>query len=288
MSQTHLRQSVSVKIYTLVTIGLVVAGMIHLGLWLVADQLWEGAVSLRKPALFGISTGVTLLSLILLLKQLQPRSYDASLLMATAVAAGVEVFLISLQYWRGVASHFNHATPFDLAVHLVMDACVFVLTLAIANLMVRSFGNWNAPRQTQVAYQQGLVLLFVSCLIGFLILGIGFVNKSKGLPPEIYFGAGVLKFPHGIAIHAVQYLTVLAWALHRVGSTERLAARLVMSAAIGFWGQLLFSLLQTFQGRGRFELTQLSGLILVASTLLIVGPIVTVMLRFFRRLRTAA
>lgn len=281
-------RAASENFYNQMTLLLVAAGLMHLGVFLAADQSWEGSVSLRKPALFGISTGVTLFSLLLLWRKLPSRRYDAIAITATALAAVVEVFLITLQYWRGVASHFNHATPMDFTIHLLMDACVVVLFVAITDLTIRSFGTWQASADVKIAYQQGMVLLFVSCLIGFLILGVGFVQKSRGLPPEIYLGQGVLKFPHGIAIHAIQYLTLLSWGLSHIRLSKRSAVMLVGAVAVGFWGQLIYSLLQTFQGRARFELTPFSGLILVASTLLVVGPVVIAVLQHLRRKFRAA
>ncbi len=51
------------KLTNWVAVLLCASGLVHLGLWMAAGQEWEGPISLRKPALFGISSGLTLWSL---------------------------------------------------------------------------------------------------------------------------------------------------------------------------------------------------------------------------------
>ncbi len=55
---------------------LVFAGLFHAAVWLASGQPWEGSVSWRKPALFGVSGGFTLVSLGLLYKLLAPQPWD--------------------------------------------------------------------------------------------------------------------------------------------------------------------------------------------------------------------
>ncbi|MFM8282835.1 MAG: hypothetical protein ACKOCW_04675, partial [Planctomycetaceae bacterium] len=86
---------------------LVASGVAHLAVCAVLGGPWEGPVTWRKPILFGISGGLTCLSMGWAWAQLPQRRGDGWLATATAWALLVEVGLIDLQRWRGVASHFN-------------------------------------------------------------------------------------------------------------------------------------------------------------------------------------
>lgn len=237
-----------------ISAGLLMAsGLIHLVIWFASGTQWEGAESWRKPALFGVSTGVTLYSLSLLWARMAPLRWDRELSIITALAAVVEVFLISMQTWRGVASHFNKSTPVDAAVHWGMDVCIVILFVSIVILTIRCRELRDVSEATATAARQGMLLLTISCAIGFVILGIGMQQQSLGIDPSTYGAAGVTKFPHGVAIHALQWLWLLArsydFSLRKTFWNQRLVA----IASIGFWGLLFFSLLQTFSGRARLE-----------------------------------
>ena len=89
---------------------LLVSGLLHLGLWCFSGQAWEGALSWRKPALFGISGGLTVWSLGWVMTHLIPGTRDKFWSRVMAWSLLWEVGLITLQCWRGVPSHFNDAT----------------------------------------------------------------------------------------------------------------------------------------------------------------------------------
>ena len=99
---------------------LIASGSVHLAVYAILGTTWHGPLSLRKPALFGISGGLTVWSLAWLMTQLQPRRLDRFLANALATGLFVEVALITVQYWRGVASHFNRATNIDTAIEFTM------------------------------------------------------------------------------------------------------------------------------------------------------------------------
>ena len=278
----------SLRFAALVLIG---SGLGHFLLWTVSGQNWEGDVSLRKPALFGLSTGVTVLSLSLLWSRLNPVRFDSTLKVSTAIAAVIEVLLISLQYWRGAPSHFNHSTALDLAIHVGMDLCIVVLFAVILFLTFRSIRDLRTNNPEHIAIIHGMLMLTISCVIGFVILGLGFYQQSEGLDPSTFGKAGVMKFPHGMAIHAIQWLWGIAWLSAMTNSKHGLKNRLIVSASYGFWGLLLFSLIQTFSGRARFDVSFFQSLLLIVSSLLVFIPSGLVVLSFacsrFRQYRFA-
>ena len=118
---------------------LLASGVFHGIVFLIDGGSWEGPVSWRKPIVFGLSFGITLATITWFLSFLRPRRGTAWVLVGTFAAASVaEVFLVSMQRWRGVPSHFNESTAFDGAVFSAMGALVSVLVLLTVAVAVRS------------------------------------------------------------------------------------------------------------------------------------------------------
>ena len=266
---------------------LVASGCFHVLVWLLDGGSLNGAVSWRKPILFGLSAGVTVLSLGWVAGKLRRSKLDGFVLSAFSLAMLIEVGLITLQQWRGVASHFNSSTPFDAAVLNWIEWLIVFATIVIAELTRRSFRPLPVARDMSIAIRGGMVLLLLSCLLGFVLVGYGNYQASQGLAPDVYGAAGVMKFPHGVPMHAIQYLPLLAWLLSVVGVVE---IRRVWAVALALAGTCVFtafSLLQTFSGRSRFELTSLSALLLTVSVGLLFAAFVAAVppvMRTFSRL----
>ena len=249
-------------------VALLFSGCLHLLLWLAGEQAWEGPTSFRKPALFGISTGLTLWSCLWISYLLNPSPWLKWSTRLLTAALLVEVGLITLQAWRGEASHFNRRTPFDASVETTL---LFLITIASAiifwlnALALRRDQLATVEPPMRLAVQAGLSLLSLSCLLGFLITAIGTQQAAAGLAPETLQPRGVLKFPHGAALHAIQTLVLIAWCASRIGS--RWPKAVVWLAIAGHVLGLLFALAQTFRGRSRFEL-DLPGSTLLTATIL--------------------
>ena len=92
---------------------LVLSGLIHVFVWLILGGEWEGSVSWRKPILFVVSTGLTVLSVAWIYPKLRPRKWDSVLCGLFGFAMVAEVALITIQQWRGEASHFNRSSPLN-------------------------------------------------------------------------------------------------------------------------------------------------------------------------------
>jgi hypothetical protein len=263
----------------LVCIGLllVVSGLAHTVVWAVAGGPWEGAVSWRKPILFGISGGLTSLSLGWAWSKLPWRRGDAWLAATVAWALLVEVAAIDLQTWRGVASHFNRATPFDSWLYDAMGLLILWVTLIAVDLTIRFLRQPTglAPDML-LAARAGLVLLVISCGLGIWVSVHGDMRMAAGLPPEHYGAAGVPKFPHGAVIHALQWLPLLAWAARRAGVTEPGRFCLVAAATVGTTLIGCFALVQTLAGRSRFDVTPVTGTLLAAGVICLVVPAIVV------------
>lgn len=241
----------------LVLVGglLVVSGLAHAVAWAVLGGPWEGPVTWRKPILFGISGGLTSLSCAWVWAKLPDRRGDGWLATATAWALFVEVLLIDLQRWRGVASHFNRDTPLDGFLYDVMGVLILFVSAVIVDLTVRLFCTPAAlPPDMLLAARAGMVLLVISCGLGIWVSINGDMRVAEGLEPERYGAAGVPKFPHGVVIHAIQWLPAVAWAGRVVGLSLAARRRLVAAATLVSALLLVYALTQTLSGRARFEL----------------------------------
>jgi hypothetical protein len=258
------------------------SGIVHIFIWTFAQGQWEGPVSLRKPILFGLSTGVTLMSLAWIFSKLDPKRYDTFLIPLLSVSLVLEVALITLQYWRGVASHFNRATLFDASIEWSMTALILFASAIIFNLAARSFFKLNAPNDIQIAIQGGMFFLVVSITIGAAISYIGFSLIDQGKSPTTFGSSGVLKFPHGVAIHAIQLFPLMAAGLAWLGIELQKRIKILKLSIASMCVFLLYSLFQTFTGRARYEWNW-GGTLLLAISIGFAAAAMIVGLRVLRR-----
>jgi hypothetical protein len=125
--------------------ALVLAGLAHLAAWLAVGGAWQGPVSFRKPATFGISFGLTTITLAWVTGRLRISGRIRWLLLGPlALADTAEVAWVAVQRWRGVASHFNFATTADTALFLGGAAAIAVTVTVTVALTVLAFTNMRA------------------------------------------------------------------------------------------------------------------------------------------------
>ena len=237
---------------------LIASGLFHVGVYLFADGGLGGPVSWRKPIEFGLSGGITALSLALLMARLPP---VGALAWPCAVAISLflpEVALIDLQRWRGVPSHFNDATLFDSAVFGAMGILISLVSLAIVALTVWSFVSLRGPTSTALAIRVGMVFLTLGQLLGFAIVTNGTSPGHDPLNASILGAAGEMKVPHAVALHGLQVLGLLALVLERSALAEAQLLALVLVAIAGYTLAFGVAIGQTFGGRAPADLTPLT------------------------------
>ena len=272
---------------------MVASGIAHLPVWALLGGPWEGPVTWRKPILFGISGGLTAISLGWVWSMLPWRRGDVPLAAATGWALFVEVLLIDLQRWRGVGSHFNRDTPLDSFLFDAMGVLIVGVTLVIAELTRRLVLTRQRVLQRPavaadmlLAARAGMVLLVVSCLLGIWVGIHGEARLDQGLDPTRLGAAGVPKFPHGVVIHAVQWLPALAWLARRAGIAEPVRVWLVAMASVGSMLLLAYALAQTVLGRPRFDVVPATAAVLVMALAGLVVPVAAAMWSWLRGRRS--
>jgi hypothetical protein len=236
------------------------SGFAHTFLYILWSQDWNSPVSFRKPILFGFSTGLTLWSCVYVLQCLKPKKADRLLSWLLSGSLLVEVGLITLQAWRVTPSHFNDQGFFNTFVEHVMLGLIVCATAIITWITLRSLSHsaFLIEHQTsdeqafRLAIRAGMLFLLLSCIAGFLITLVGKQNQAQGLSPELYLGRGVLKFPHGAALHAIQALVIVVWIGNRLKSKHLWLAVFFAVVAHVLW--LTYSIQQTLRGRDRWDM----------------------------------
>ncbi|MFI7126309.1 hypothetical protein ACIBQ1_11495 [Nonomuraea sp. NPDC050153] len=218
------------RLWYLIGVLLVLAGLVHLGVFVVDGGLWEGAVSWRKPFTFGVSFGLSVLTLTWVSQFVRVRARPL-LVGAFAVASTVEVALITLQAWRGVPSHFNMETAFDTTIARTLAAGGGLL-IAIAIIMtIAAFRpDPDLAPSMRLAVRAGFATLLAAMAFGTVMIARGVIEVVTGNQQLAYTVATTLKPAHAIFMHGVLLLPALSWLLSRTLPSEDSRVRWVRLA----------------------------------------------------------
>jgi hypothetical protein len=235
------------------------SGLVHLVVLAANGWAWSGAVSFRKPLTFSVSIALLLATIGWVLDRLPDRPRLAgTIAWALLVSSTIEVGLITMQAWRGRASHFNTQAAGDAAVFVAMAAMVAVMSLCLVTVLVWSLARPPRDRLARLAVIGGLVLIVLGLGFGQWIVELGndFVEAHRAVPDTVVYGErGVAKFPHAVALHGIQ-LFILAAVLARRGhlaeATRRRAVRLVVWS---YAAVLVFASAQTITGNAPLDPT---------------------------------
>jgi hypothetical protein len=210
---------------------LVSAGLVHVGVLLATGGTWSGPLSLRKPATFGLSFGLTLATMTWVLSLLPRRR--SVLLALFGLACLVEVVVITVQAWRGLTSHFGVTGP---GAGLVAGGAAGGAVLIVATGAVAAVAAWRAPGTSpsmRLALRVGFAELLVSLALGVLMLARGQVLTAADGPDAAFAFAAALKPAHGVALLGILVLPALAWWLSRADRPERVRLAVVRAASLG-------------------------------------------------------
>ncbi|WP_341953558.1 hypothetical protein [Salinibacterium sp. TMP30] len=195
---------------------LLVSALIHSGIALGAlasGQEWSGPISWRKPVVFAGSFGMLSLTAAWILRLLPTTRWTWIPALMLGVFSFTEVSAITIQKWRGVPSHFNEATSFDVAMFGIMAVSVLTVVLALAILLVWVVLRFRGNGGERIAAIVGLVSLIAAGYIGNQMIDVGTAQTvaTGSVPYEVVFGAdGSAKLSHFVGMHLIQFLAVLA------------------------------------------------------------------------------
>ncbi|MEV6342538.1 hypothetical protein [Actinoplanes sp. NPDC051851] len=215
---------------------LILSGVVHLGVFLAGDTPWAGPVSWRKPVTFGFSFGLTLITVAWVVGYLvmspRVRAWLLGVLTADCV---LEVAGITVQAWRGLPSHFNTEDPLSrtVAMSLAFGGAVLIVVLTwFAVFALR--GRLRAPSDLRLALRAGWALLMLTLLSGIAMIVRGTVLFRTESPDAAYRTAGFLKPVHGVTVHALLVLPLLAVLLRHLGHPEPRRRRAVALATAAY------------------------------------------------------
>jgi hypothetical protein len=236
--------------------ALILVGLGHLAGWLVVGGAWAGPVSLRKPTTFGISFGLTTITLAWVTGHLRITDRTRWLLLGPLTAAtSYEVAWVVVQHARGTPAHFNDTTPLDEGLFIAGAVMVAVAIGVIAAMTLAAFLRTSAPAPMAVAIRWGLVELLVAQASGVWMLGHGLALLDADADPttqsmSTWGAAGSMKFAHAVPMHAIQVLGALAGLLSLSGRSQRRQTQLVALAVVGYAGLFGVALGRTSSGLG--------------------------------------
>ncbi|HEY7592326.1 MAG TPA: hypothetical protein VH969_04170 [Actinophytocola sp.] len=211
------------------------SGLAHVVYLLATGASWVGPVSLRKAATFGLSFGLTLATVTWATHFVRQNPVMRRVLLGGfTLACVLETFLVSLQAWRGVPSHFNFQTPFDAAVAGMLafgGLLIVVLVLAFTLSAFRGVGQ-NSPSM-RLALRYGFVVLAAAMGIGAAMIAVG-VPLSRADPQAAFDTGGFLKPAHAVTMHAILVLPGLAWLLTFTSWAESVRMRIVRLGIAGY------------------------------------------------------
>ena len=219
-----------------------------------------------KPLKFHLSTALHLLTFALIVHFLPAKLKHARWLVViafiSAAATLLELLLIDMQAFRGVASHFNTSTTFDALVYAMMGIAALLLSLPALILGI-VFARLPVADSLTPGVKYGIAL---GLIVGF-ILTLVIAGYMSALPSGHWVNApatdqggvpvvgwtkqgGDLRVPHFFATHLMQILPLLGWFIDRKLSMPSGRAKLTMSAlTIGGVAITLFTLLQALAGK---------------------------------------
>ncbi len=234
--------------------ALFASGLVHVVVLLVTGASWSGPVSLRKAATFGLSFGLTLITVAWATSfvRIRPRARNI-LLGVFTTSCVVETAGVSLQAWRGVPSHFNFETPFDnvVAMTLAAGGGIIILT-AIGFAASILIGTGELSPSMRVAVRFGFLTLLVALVTGAVMIARGVVEARGGNPQLAYTTAGGLKPLHAVAMHGLLILPGLAWLLRFLDWTERQRTQLVLLASAAYGVLTVVVGIESFAGVSPF------------------------------------
>jgi hypothetical protein len=261
--------------------------IVHSLILVVSGSSFHGPVSLRKAITFAETLWLTSWAVAWLLPFFRlGRIASWALAVVVSLFATAETFLMSMQVWRGVPSHYNFTTVFDMTVYLSTGVGALGFTIVVGILLALSFRLRGLPLSLRTAIVGGLVLTFYGALIGILMSAnsgpvwqgleslvarqmAGGFGQYNGQPEGSVGGNLVLI--HALGVHGLQVLPLIPWLLGYTALNERQRLNLSRLNIVGWFGLTIAASVQAFRMLPITALDPLTGLVMIASSALILA-----------------
>jgi hypothetical protein len=178
-----------------------------------------------KPLKFDVSALIYLATIAVLLELLPDRTSGRRAIgWIVGLSLIFEDGIISLQSLRGVRSHMNFATREDALLFAAMGVLILINTIAVAWLTALYFkAQAHLAPALLWGVRLGLLVFLAGSAEGVAIVWhmghtVGAADGGAGLPFLNWSrDHGDLRVPHFLALHALQLLPLMGWAVGRTG-----------------------------------------------------------------------
>jgi hypothetical protein len=250
------------RVCYLIGAALIVAGLFHLVVFAVDGGPWEGPVSWRKPVTFGLSFGLTLITVAWVTSYVRIGDRTRTVLLAIfAVDCVVEVAGITVQAWRHVPSHFNMETATNRSVAMMLAVGGGVLIAVLVTFAIPALRGNPAERtpgssrerslaspSMDLAVRAGFATMLIALASGAAMIARGVTVVNTGHQDDAYRTGGFLKPVHGVSLHGLLVLPALAWLLDRAGWPEPRRLRAVRLAVAAYAAAIVVALVISLVG----------------------------------------
>jgi hypothetical protein len=214
---------------------------------LIDDRVITGAPAWLKPAKFGASTAIYLLTMTWMVRDLPKSRTVRVTTWIIAWLLAFETIVIVIQAARGTTSHFNINTPLDTAVYSSMGFAIATVWILSAVLLWVHLRTPATDRTLALALRCGLALNIVGSSVGWIMTQprpeqlaamqrgerpfvagshtVGAPDGGAGMPLTQWSrNHGDLRIPHFLGMHAWQLLPLLLLGIRRVRTAGTTAA----------------------------------------------------------------
>lgn len=293
--QTSWRSNAPLTLTVLFSIALLIftsIGLIFDQRTVIGEPIWI------KPTKFALSSIIYSTTLLWFLTYIKGRPRVVQLVSwTTAIAMLIELILIAVQAYRGVRSHFNVATVFDIAVFTTMGTMILLLWIASLIALVYLVRQPFENRIWGITLRWALFITVIGTGLGFLMTnptavqlanaqagnvmlesGAHTVGAPDGGPGLPFVGwstvAGDLRIGHFVGMHAMQVIPLIGvgiYLLNRRRQTpfsDRQQTNFIHTISLAFLSLVGLITLQALRAEpliypSTFTLTLLGGIILL-------------------------
>ena len=243
------------RMLALMGTALLLLGLAHGVVWLVAGGPVLGPVSWRKPTLFASAIGGILLATLWASMHIRmSRKLTWVLLGGLSVGGLIQAGLVVIQRWRGTASHFNvFTTDTNAVMALVIALTTLPVTVMFVTLMILSYRRNTASGTTRFIVRYGFTMVAVGTVEGLTMIAHAMStipSRIKGMPqpPFVWGEAGILVVPHLVALHGLLFAITMGAISRRVIRDEGARYRFLLGSCGVYTTLFLLQLYQTYSG----------------------------------------
>ena len=241
-----------------------------------------GPVSFRKAMTFAETGWLMCWAVGWLLPLITFRGREALWVAGSVLLFGLgETFVMSLQVWRGVPSHYNMTSTANAALFGAGGVMALIFVIGMIILLRASLRERNLAPSLLLSIRTGTVITLIGAITGWLMIanaggvwqdigrmGTPFQFDIHSTEPTV---GGDLVALHAIGVHGLSLVPLAAWLLTYSRLAERIRYRLTAAVAGAIFALMLALAFQIFRALPFTAIDLVGGTLLLTATLLVLG-----------------